>query len=65
MTIQKCNMCGKEFDVYDDFSFYHEFGYGSKRDGDEICLDLCNNCLDKWVDELIKMCQHNPIEEKC
>lgn len=62
-TYTKCNMCGKEFEDYDDFSLYHMFGYGSKRDGSKITLDLCNNCLDKLVDEIQKCCVIDPIEE--
>ena len=65
MTIKICNICGDKLEVYDGFSLSHQFGYGSKRDGDTINLDLCSKCLDKIVDNLERMCKHNPIIEKC
>lgn len=61
-----CNRCGKEFNVWDKdngFSCHTAFGYGSKRDGDFIDLDLCCECMDKVVDNLVAECKHNPINE--
>ena len=61
-----CNVCGKEFDMRDD---YAEFGihkqavYGSKYDGDNIDLDICCDCFDKLMDKFIPMCKINPITE--
>lgn len=59
-----CNMCGKTFDMEDeanDFTLYARFGYGSKRDGDNFNLDLCCECCDKFVDELVEKCKVDPV----
>lgn len=61
-----CNMCGKEFNMYDEIenrSLCDQFGYGSKYDGDNIRLDLCCNCFDKVIDWIVPQCKINPIEE--
>lgn len=61
-----CNMCGKKFDMWDKsngFSTSDQFGYGSKRDGDNIELDLCCDCMDKVVDYVVENCKINPITE--
>lgn len=66
MTKTICNMCGKEFDMWDaqeSFGFYYHIGYGSKYDGEIIRCDLCCDCFDKMLDEyLIPKCKH-PINE--
>lgn len=62
-----CNVCGKEFDVWDeqeDFSISRNVGYGSKFDGDHIHLDMCCDCFDKLMDELIPKCAISPVEER-
>lgn len=59
-----CNVCGKEFDIWDRqeaFGFHSHVGYGSKFDGDHIELDLCCDCFDNLMDELIPKCVHNPV----
>lgn len=60
-----CNMCGKEFDRWDEeenFSFHSMIGYGSKYDMSEFDLDLCCNCMDRMLDEyLIPECQYPPL----
>lgn len=59
-----CNMCGKEFDMWDEqesFGIYnYNVGYGSKYDGDIIRLDLCCECADKIIDA----CKISPVEER-
>lgn len=63
MTKTVCNMCGKEFDMWDveeDFHIYHDIGYGSQFDGNTIDCDLCSKCLDKLLTEyLIPKCKHS------
>lgn len=58
-----CNMCGKEFNVYDYNNGFgiHDFivGYGSKYDWSTIDFDLCCDCMDKLFD----MCKINPVTE--
>lgn len=66
MLIQKCNVCGKEFDGMDSYS---QFGikttphYGSKYDSDNIHLDLCCDCFDNLMDYIIPKCKLSPIKE--
>lgn len=62
-----CNMCGREIYMWDEdngFSIDTRFGYGSKRDGEKIQLDLCCNCMDKVADYVIQKCKINPIAEE-
>lgn len=43
MTKTICNVCGKEFNMWDDqegFGFYYRVGYGSKHDGEDLKCDL-------------------------
>lgn len=49
-----CDCCGKTIDVAEicgsdinDFSI--TFGYGSKFDLTKWDLDICDDCLEKWV----------------
>ncbi len=59
-----CNLCGKEFDIYDEqesIGYHDRPGYGSSFDGIEIDLDLCLECFDKLMTELIPRCKINPI----
>lgn len=67
MRKRVCNMCGKDFDIFDeqeDFSMYRNIGYGSKYDEQKIELDLCCDCFDKLVDEYIMPnCKISPIED--
>jgi len=48
-----CDRCGKIYKAMQDdfFSLDHQFGYGSKRDGDVIHADLCEHCLFEMLDE--------------
>lgn len=70
MVVDKifCNVCGKEFDVFDkqeNFNIHTgEIGYGSRYDGDSINLDMCCDCFDKLMEDLIPKCKINPHEEK-
>ena len=45
----ECDRCGKEHKEFslepEILEFKQEFGYGSKRDGDFIEFDLCEDCL--------------------
>lgn len=54
--MKKCNMCGKEFDMWDEqenFCFTHYVGYGSKYDFNKVDLKLCCDCFDKVMDFII------------
>lgn len=51
-----CNLCGKNFDFWDeqeDFSIYTRIGYGSKYDDEQLKLDLCCECMDKLIDRCV------------
>lgn len=59
-----CNVCEKQFDMNDEclsFGIHRKIGYGSKYDGDDMDLDLCCDCADKFIDEMIKKCKISPI----
>lgn len=58
----KCNCCGKELNDVEAMCnvFKHRFGYGSKRDGDEISFVLCDECYDRLADEFIEQCAIKP-----
>ena len=48
-----CNICGKEFDMWDQqegFGLHYHVGYGSKFDGDRIQVDMCCDCFDELMD---------------
>ena len=66
MTKLVCNMCGKDFDMWDTqekFGFHHHVGYGSEFDGEAINLDLCCECFDKLMKEhILPSCRISPIE---
>lgn len=64
--MKKCNMCGKEFDIWDEqenLCFEHKIGYGSVHDGEQVNLNLCCDCFDKVIDMVTQMCQTNPLSE--
>jgi len=67
MVKRVCNMCGKDFDMWDrqeNFGFHYHVGYGSAYDGDTISLDLCCKCFDKLMAEyIVPKCKMSPIEE--
>ena len=56
-----CNMCGKEFDLFDkqdgQMIYSAKIGYGSKYDGSGLSMDLCIDCVDKLIDA----CKISPI----
>lgn len=57
-----CNMCGKDFDLWDeqeDFSIHRNCGFGTKYDGSRINLDLCCECMEKLIDA----CLISPVED--
>ena len=51
----KCNLCGKDFDLWDkqeNFGFDYYVGYGSKYDLQHITVHFCCKCFDQLLDEL-------------
>ena len=50
-----CNQCGKELLIEDGilkegcFSIDYQFDYFSDKDGYIYSFDLCEECLDKWI----------------
>lgn len=62
-----CNMCGKEldeFDLQEKFGHHDTIGYGSKHD-EEVCdLDLCGECWDRVMDDLIPRMKINPFTDR-
>lgn len=67
MVKRVCNMCGKDFDMWDeqeDFSIHRHVGYGSGFDGSLINLDLCCDCFDKLMnDYIVPNSKISPVEE--
>lgn len=64
--MKKCNMCGKDFDMWDeqeDFCFEHVIGYGSKYDMHKVDLKLCCDCFDKVMDFILPQCKDDPMTE--
>lgn len=64
--MKKCNMCGKEFDFWDEqenFCFEYQIGYGSVHDGENLSLNLCCDCFDKVIDMIAPQCKINPLSE--
>ena len=56
MTMKVCNLCGGEFDVFDEqegFSIHKTCGYGTKFDGERLELDICCGCMEKLVDSCV------------
>lgn len=56
----QCNICGKTFDVFDHAEDYHimrRLGYGTKYDGESLCLHLCCDCMEFLIDQ----CAISPI----
>lgn len=61
-----CNMCGKDFDDWDEQESFHmdyHVGYGSKYDGSVIKADFCCDCFDRIMDVLVEKCKYSPIQE--
>jgi len=64
MTTRICNKCGKEIDEhYESMNINHKIGYGSKYDDARLEIDLCNECLDEWIDWLRSQCKYDIIVE--
>lgn len=62
-----CNMCGKQFDLWDEqekFGFHYHVGYGSKHDGETIDVDLCCDCFDQVYDQIAAKCVYKPTSEE-
>jgi len=68
LIVRKCNMCGKDLDVFDqqeNISYHSRMGYGSKFDLCQVDIDLCCSCFDKVMDEyIIPNCLLDPISEE-
>ena len=58
-----CNMCGKEFDLWDeqeDFSIIKSrIGYGSRYDDHRLELRFCCDCMDRIID----LCRIHPTTD--
>jgi len=58
-----CNGCGKDMTYPDPIgtehgcvrgvSFMVAFGYGSEHDGEQVEVDLCDECVDKWLKSMV------------
>lgn len=66
MISKKCNVCGKEFDIFDrqeDFQIGRAtpgtIGYGSIHDGEACNCHLCIDCFDKVMKSL--QFKYNPF----
>ena len=60
MLKRVCNICGKEFDLWDrqeGFGFDYLVGYGSKYDGEHLQADFCCDCFDSLMNELAPRCK--------
>lgn len=56
----RCNVCGKEMNVWDEqqmFRVHTRLSYGSEHDGDYLALDLCSECIDKFVKDFSPKCK--------
>ena len=62
-----CNICGKEFDIFDEQESFGihtgTIGYGSQYDGDKIDLDMCCDCFDGIMEDIILKCTIDPVTE--
>lgn len=57
-----CNICNKEFELYDiqsGLNITKYLGYGSIYDGCRLKLNICCDCLDN----IIKSCKKSPVED--
>lgn len=61
-----CNMCGRDFDQWDEkeaIKLEHSCGYGSAYDGDHFRIDFCCGCFDSMMsDYILPKCKINPRE---
>ena len=64
----KCDICGKEFDVWDQqegFGFDRHIGYGSKFDGEHIRVDMCVECFDEMMEKyILPKCNNSNISKE-
>ena len=64
--IVRCNLCGKEFDTWDElqnFNLKYSIQYGSTHDGEKIDCNMCCDCFDKLIDTyILPKCVENPIK---
>lgn len=57
-VILTCNKCGRQFGKFDTgFNIACFMGYGSKYDGEMLDLNMCCDCMDKFIDS----CKLSPI----
>ncbi len=58
-----CNICGREFDIFDTQEGFEilspEIGYGSKHDGCRLKLNICIDCMDDIIDR----CKITPVTD--
>ena len=57
-----CNICGHEIPK-DRFGYFQDYvhidktwGYNSDKDGENVCIDICQDCFDK----IISSCKLKP-----
>ena len=64
MSAEKvCNICGQPLDFFDEqqgLTIHRRLQYGSRYDGDVVCMRFCCNCFDEMVDE----CEVSPIDKE-
>lgn len=59
-----CTVCGKKFDMWDEMADLHfetVAPYGSVYDMCRIKFDLCVECFDRILGDLLPKCRHDPI----
>jgi len=59
-----CNRCGKSFDMWDrqeNFGFDYHIGYGSRYDMAYVKANLCCDCFDEMLDDMIKTFVMTPV----
>lgn len=60
--VLRCNICGKEFDMWDEqeaFSLHKQLGYGTKFDGEYLNINICCECMEN----IICSCQISPLTD--
>ena len=67
-----CNVCGKTFntiiggawpDAQQGLSIMQMLGYESRHDGECLQIDVCNACVDAFIDHVALICAIPPIPE--
>lgn len=49
----RCNVCGRPFGLVDKYGglFIDEvLGYGTKHDGERLCMNICCRCLESMIE---------------